>query len=624
MATLTTSWQSFASASYSTGSSTVYFYLEARYTSQSTTNNTTNIQTRLRSDLTSGYISGAGYKFTCSYASTVSGSGTWSFGDEVITSGSATITHNSDGTKSLSLSASAYNKYWNFTKNLSATVTLPKINRIATVTSGTDFNDETNPTITFTNPANFQLVPYINFYYNGSLVIHIERPKGSYTSPYAWELTNAEREQIRSTITNVSSLNVVEGVFTYNGNSNIGASSVIRTFTFINANPTMTYTTTEMNTNVSSILGSSSANTIIQNVSKVKVAVTPTALKSATISKVSGTNSGLTLTDTTTPYELEFDITNSDFSITTTDSRGLTVSDTFTKTLIEYQKVKSNSFSFKRINPTSSNVRLQVDSVYYQQTFGSTANTPTVKYKIGSEGTWVTIPNSQYTIDTENKRLTIDYTIVNAIDYRNADTFYVEVSDLLSNWTNSNNIAKGIPVMEWGDDVVQINGDLYLADINRENVIDVKSALSPPNILTAYLQSDYAMPNTNVAYDLTNMEVAESVGNKLSLSGGKIVIGAGVSKVKVSYTAKTVSSANTTRTFTYLIQDISGTATAISQEGSFYSATNQQVNIGYQPRVISVNQGDKFYLRCYGYKNNYIAGATSTFMPTFITVEVIE
>ena len=87
MATLTTSWQSFASASYSTGSSNVNFYLEARYTSQSTTNNTTNIQTRLRSDLTSGYISGAGYKFTCSYASTVSGSGVWNFGDEVITSG---------------------------------------------------------------------------------------------------------------------------------------------------------------------------------------------------------------------------------------------------------------------------------------------------------------------------------------------------------------------------------------------------------------------------------------------------------------------------------------------------------------------------------------------------------
>ena len=1155
MATLTTSWQSFASASYSTGSSTVVFYLEARYTSQSTTNNTTNIQTRLRSDLTSGYISGAGYKFTCSYASTVSGSGTWNFDDEVITSGSATITHNSDGSKSISLSASAYNKYWNFTKNLSTSVTLPKINRIATVTSGTDFNDETNPTITFTNPAKFQLIPYLNFYYNGQILVHLVRAKGIYTSPYTWTLTDEEREQIRSTITMTSTINIVEGLETYNGNTKIGASSLAKKFTFINANPTMTYTTTETNTDVSNLLGSSSASTIIQNVSKVKVAVTPTALKSATISKVSVTNSGITLTDTTSPYELEFDITDNNFSITTTDSRGLTVSDSFTKTLIPYQKVKSNSFSFKRINPTSSNVRLQVDSVYYQQTFGNTANTPTVKYKIGSEGTWTTIPSSEYTIDTENNKLTVDYTIANAIDYRSGDTFYLEVSDLLSSWTNSNVISKGIPVMEWGDDEVQINGDLLLADTNRESVINVRDALGggggttdytllsnkpqinghtltgnlstsdlgitiptqtsqltnnsgfitntvndltnytltsalstvatsgsysdlsnkptipsktsdltndsgyltsitssqvttalgytpqeeietiditagwnvkrtlidtfnaiangklfklsgvlptktyiyypkniiidstnntnsfdyidenenikhieitytgsgnpsqtittteiqekitstnkldysllsntptipdeladlsddsthrlvtdsekstwnnksdfsgsyndltdkptlfsgdyddltnkptikestysnsqynlgyysdpssvvnninntmyltpneygidirantttnlpsdlvtilgtssteailktystrqtnnawaglrqelyapritdrswyrnikgtssggtfgnwyemastsdisnyhdsskqdtlvsgtniktinntsllgsgniniggggtatdvqingtsitsggtaniltngtysssnkiatmndlptvpsnvsafnndagyltsytetdpvfsasasagitstdisswngkaeisdipTPNIMTVYLKADYTMAASNTAYDITNMEVAESVGSKLSLSGGKIVIGAGVSKVKVSYTAKTVSAANTTRTFTYLMQDISGTATAISQEGSFYSATNQQVNIGYQPRVVSVSQGDKFYLRCYGYKNNYIAGAASSFVPTLLTVEVIE
>jgi hypothetical protein len=624
MATLTTSWQSFASASYSTGSSTVVFYLEARYTSQSTANNTTNVQTRLRSDLTSGYISGAGYKFTCTYCDTVSGSGTWNFDDETITSGSATVTHNSDGTKSISLSASAYNKYWNFTKNLSASVTLPKINRIATTTSGTDFNDETNPTITFTNPANFQLIPYLNFYVNGVIMVQLTRTKGAYTSPYNWEITDAERQQIRSTITNVSGLNIVEGVFTYNGNTHIGSSSLTKRFTFVNAEPTMTYTTTELNTDVINLLGSSDASTIIENVSNVRVAVTPTARKSATISKVSVTNSGVTQDATTSPYQLDFNIINNNFSITTIDSRGLTVSDTFTKTLIPYQKVKANSFSFKRINPTSSNIRLLVDSVYYQQTFGNTANAPTVKYKIGSEGSWVTISNSYYTIDTENNKLTVDYTITNAIDYRSGDTFYIEVSDLLSSWTNSNNISKGIPVMEWGDDEVQINGDLYLGDANRENVINVRDHLSEPNIMTAYLKADYTIANTSTVYDLTNTEVLASSGSKLSLSNGKIVIGAGVSKVKVSYTAKSVSAAGNTRTFTYLMQDVSGVAVAISQEGHWYGGTNWQVNIGYGPRVVEVSQGDKFYLRCYGLKNNYIAGKASDFIPTFLTVEVIE
>ena len=152
---------------------------------------------------------------------------------------------------------------------------------------------------------------------------------------------------------------------------------------------------------------------------------------------------------------------------------------------------------------------------------------------------------------------------------------------------------------------------------------DIPAVVSP-NIMTVYLAADYTIANTNTAYDMLNTAVSSSVGSKLTFSGGKIVIGAGVSKVKVSYTAKSVSAANQTRTFTYLMQDINGVATAMSQEGHWYSAQNQQVNIGYQPRVVSVSQGDAFYLRCYGYKNNYVAGAAGTFMPTFLTVEVIE
>ena len=160
MATLTDEYRTYASASFSTGSATVTFYLQAKHSTQSAVNNTTNVQTRLRYSITSGNkIEGAGYKFTCTYANTVSGSGTYTFTgtNKTITSGSETIKHNNDGTKSITIKASAYNKYWNFTKNLSATVSIPKINRIAIVKSGTDFNDEGNPTITFNNPANLYL-----------------------------------------------------------------------------------------------------------------------------------------------------------------------------------------------------------------------------------------------------------------------------------------------------------------------------------------------------------------------------------------------------------------------------------------------------------------------------------
>ena len=368
MATLTTSWQSFASASFSTGSSTVVFYLEARYTSQSVSNNTTNVQTRLRSDLTSGYISGAGYNFTCTYASTVSGSGVWNFGDEVITSGSSTVKHNNDGTKTLSLSATAYNKYWNFTKNLSASVSIPKINRIATATNGTDFNDETNPTLTFTNPAGYQVLPYLNFYYNGQILVHLERPKGNYTSPYAWVLTDQERQDIRDTITMTSTINIVEGLETYIGNTKIGASSLTRRFTFINANPTFNASYQDTNSTTTAITGDNQL--IVQNHSTLQINGTNlSAKKSATLSSIvasiNGVNYNGTISGTTATFNIgALNISNNiNATITLTDSRGLTAVNTLPITILEYSQ-PSAIISLARENNFYSTTNIKVEANY--------------------------------------------------------------------------------------------------------------------------------------------------------------------------------------------------------------------------------------------------------------------
>ena len=613
MATLTTSWQSFASASFSTGSSTVVFYLEARYTSQNTANNTTNVQTRLRSDLTSGYISGAGYKFTCSYASTVSGSGTWSFGDEVITSGSATVTHNNDGTKTLSLSATAYNKYWNFTKNLSASVSIPKIDRLANVTAGTEFNDETNPTVTFTNPANYQVVPYLNFYVNGVNVLHIERTKGSYTSPYAWELTAQERQDIRDTITTVSSLNVIEGMFTYNGNTYLGYTGVAKRFTFINANPTFDADYEDTNSTTTAITGDNQL--IIQNHSTLQINGTNlSAKKSATLSSIvasiNGVNYNGTISGTTATFNIgALNISNNiNATITLTDSRGLTAVNTLPITILEYSQ-PSAIISLARENNFYSTTNIKVEANYSSL---DSHNVITIKtrYKKTTDANY-----GAYTTLTDG--VTSQLTLDNNYQW----DVQVLVQDSISSTTYNLTVDKGIPIVFFDRTLRSMGVNCFPV---KSNTLELNNVDLAKNIMTIYLASDFTIPNTNTVYDLTNMSLAESVGNKLSLVNGKIVIGAGVSKVKVSYTAKTMSSANTTRTFTYLMQDINGTATAISQEGSFYSATNQQVNIGYQPRVVSVSQGDAFYLRCYGYKNNVIAGAASTFVITYLTVEVVE
>ena len=203
MATLTTSWQSIASSTWNVSgyNTSVTFYLDAKYSEQSVANNTTTIQTRLRSVLNSGSVSGSGYNFTCSYASTVSGSGVWYFATETITSGGGTITHNADGTKSLTLSATASNTYWSMSKSLSATVSLPTIARKADITSASSFYTNTNPTVYYNNPAGTSVselkICMINTSDTVTFAGYRDVTKSSGSGSYTFYLSTAERNTIR-------------------------------------------------------------------------------------------------------------------------------------------------------------------------------------------------------------------------------------------------------------------------------------------------------------------------------------------------------------------------------------------------------------------------------------------
>lgn len=482
MATLTTSWVTYASASFDSGPATIKFFLEAKRGNSNITNNTTPVYTRLRSAYTEGSsMSGSGYKFTCTYASTVSGSGVWYFSNETITSGSKTVEHNSDGTKSITISASAYNKYWNFTKNLSATVTLPTIPRKAEIKTAPDFNDTDNPTITYINPAGNSVsslqacisltgsaddIAYRNINKTGTL---------SYTFP----LTDAERDVLRNATTTANSRTVKFYVRTIIGGTTY-YSPLTRNLTIINANPSYTNTMVETNQKVIDILGNNSASSLIQNMSNVSIAVTPITLKGATVKSVAVNHNGAIQTTTSTPYTFNVPVTSNSFQITVTDSRNNTNEpQTITKNLIPYQTIKPNSYIVERINPTSSDIRIKLDVVYYQQTFGTHQNEETVQYKVG-ENDWVPLTkDTDYTVDNTNHKITMDYTITNACPYDSDTNVIVKVNDLLTEWSEPRYVSKGIPVFEFGNDEVQVNGELYIADTGRNNKRGMSNLLIP-------------------------------------------------------------------------------------------------------------------------------------------------
>ena len=140
--------------------------------------------------------------------------------------------------------------------------------------------------------------------------------------------------------------------------------------------------------------------------------------------------------------------------------------------------------------------------------------------------------------------------------------------------------------------------------------------ITEKNILTANLLNNYTIQNTG-SYEILPLSQYANVGNKLSVnSSGGIVIGAGVSYIKVSSNVSynTVASANAKWNSIYK------NASAIYPCPTY---ANNRVTIGNSGGIIPVTQGDVIYLEVLGTATDVIRGGTSNNY-TCLTVEVIS
>lgn len=390
-------------------------------------------------------------------------------GESTIQEVTKTIEHNSDGSSPSVEVHTAFTASFGGSGSTSANITMPKIDRIPVITSITNITDEENPVITFTNPANFYLKAYL--YTLGGY----EFTRTNIKSPYTFTLTDTERNTIRTYMKNKKIDNNVFLTIEAYSSSNFSSSSLIGettksfTISIVNAEPTFTVAFAETNSKVSSLLGTS-ASKIVKNASKVKVSVTPAAKKNATIKSVEIIHGTSDVVKTASPYEQTLTALTNAYKVVVTDSRGYAVSQTITKTLIDYLPIEISQYSFKRVVPTSADIKLNASIVYKQQTFNTTANAPTLKWKLGADGTWNTISSSNYSIDTTNNEITIsDLILSGVLPYTQSGKFYLSVSDLLTSDDENVTVTVGIPVFDYGEEDFQVNGDLFLADRKRQN-----------------------------------------------------------------------------------------------------------------------------------------------------------
>ena len=474
MATLTYEWQNIANWTVYRANGSVTFWIDAKLNRQDINGNYSVIDTRLNSTAVNP-ISGTGYNFQLTGSSGRSGSEIWYFADETILTGQYTDWHNNDGTKSTYIEAYVYNRYWSIENTFGAWVDLPAIPRSAKVTGANDFNDEQNGTFTFSNPANFQLIPSLRFYLDGTLSKTISREKGSYGSPYTLELTTAERDELRTLLTARKNCDVRFHLDTYNGNTFIGSNEVTKKFSIVNADPTFNdFDFEDVNATTLALTGDSSIN--VNGYSNIQITIDvsdkATANKNATMSRYRALNSDLT------PAEIVYSDSQAvsgtingtktgKYEVYAEDSRGNTTLVTKLASVVkDYQNIyinKQTSEIERDNNGVGGGAILTLNGTIWNNSFGSVTNSiksVTYRFKKTNESTWTTGTTTITPTISNN-----EFTFTGLIAGDNQDTtwsldgtFNVEViiTDELSSSTIDLILGSSVPTMSFDKEGIGI------------------------------------------------------------------------------------------------------------------------------------------------------------------------
>lgn len=328
--------------------------------------------------------------------------------------------------------------------------------RITTIPQGarlenapTTFNDEENPTIeyyAYQSGAQAVITTNTNTEELDIVVSHIP-PTTENTTTYTFELSEAERDELRLRCKNSKSMKLFFGMYCI-VNGEVLFTYKETSFSVINANPTATGTVKDINPVTIALTGDE--NTLIRFVSTASVAAQFTAIKKAAISGFWIEHNSNIFPETTHIFEK---VEGNIFGFHITDSRG-NVGESFIQApMIEYLKLTCNIDTSQKPN-TDGEMNLHCSGNFFNDTFGYTssaaANTLQVQYRYkkqgGEYGAWATLPH------TINDDGTYDAAIVlSGFVYTDTYIFQCRAIDRLSDVQSIEYTARALPVFHWGE-----------------------------------------------------------------------------------------------------------------------------------------------------------------------------
>lgn len=421
-------------------------------TSQSIANNTTTISWKLQ------LISNA-YAYISSTASkdwsvTINGtkySGTNTVGintssTKTLASGTTTIVHNDDGTKSFSYSftqefAITFSGTNIASKSGSGTGTLNTIPRGSTLGTISNFTLGNAITIPITKHSS-SFTDSLTISLNGKSI----KTVSNISNGASVSFTTSELETIYSSLPSSTTGTFTFKLTTKSGSTTIGTSSKSAVGTIPSSvKPSISnVAVSEANTSVIP----SSWGVFVQNKSKIKFVTTSSGSYGSTISSVKVSFNGAAYNGATVTTGVIATSGTLNATITVTDSRGRTASTTKSITVLAYAKPYLTTFTVAR---SDSNGTANASGSYAKVTFNggvtslNSKNTYSfvIKYKKTSESSFTTktVTSSSNTVNTS--------VILSGIDTESSYDFVGEVNDYFTKTTANRSLASAFVTMDY-------------------------------------------------------------------------------------------------------------------------------------------------------------------------------
>lgn len=488
-------------------------------------------------------------------------------GSVSIASGSTTIGHNNDGTKTIAYHALVKSTSFGIYGELSGNFTLTTIPRASSITCSTA-NIGSKPTIKITSASTSFVHNVYGAFGNLSFSALSNKAGGSYTD---WTIPTDFYSQIPNATSGTGTMYCQ----TYSGSTLVGTTAIQFTVTTSESACKPTVTGTVVDTNSTTIALTGNSNKLISGKSTAKITVTPSAKNSASIKTV--TIDGVATTNNTRTIS---NVTKASFPVVVTDSRGYTnasYSATASGGIINYIPLTINA-NFFRPQPTTGEVKLTYSGNYFNGSFGSVSNTLSISWKYRTKGasSWtnggtITPTLSGNTITSKTISLGTSF------NYQTAYEFQLLASDKLTSINQTYQVAMGMPVFYWGKNFFKTSVPINGYTLNAACARGVKGLSSashtgwgtnnnyvPDISFMSYWNGAYnsngasnllysvrgpirgcSHANINWARQVINVGTAwaqRSCGNatsslafgRFTISGNNIVVGNGVSRVKIT------------------------------------------------------------------------------------------